>query len=120
MLCDVVCIYTWKERDGQKIPARGPRDRVAPGRETTEDKNAGAEDKNVGLCSRMRTCQDILAPPTHASAGITHLPVSIVDEMKKLKKKNQGRHANKEHILRALRSFGVLRVWLDLVPPAWP
>ena len=40
MLCDVVCRYTLKERDGQKIPARGPRDRVAPGRETTEDKNA--------------------------------------------------------------------------------
>ena len=90
MLCDVVCIYTnmtWKERDGQKIPARGPRDRVAPGRETTEDKNAGAEDKNVGLCTRMRTCQDILAPPTHASAGITHLP-SIIEKKRKKEKKN--------------------------------
>ena len=80
MLCGVVYIYTnmtWKERDGQKIPARGPRDRVAPGRETTEDKNAGADDKNVGLCTRMRTCQHIPAPPTHAIAGITHLPASI-------------------------------------------
>jgi hypothetical protein len=60
---------------------------VAPGRETTEDKNAGAEDKNVGLCSRMRTCQDILAPPTHASAGITHLPMSISKKKKKEKEK---------------------------------